>query len=326
MKNIYKKLCVPVLLVLCIIFPLFVTNSYALTIACNVLVYSVIALSINLIVGFSGQLDFGRAAFVGLGGYCSAILFTSLHVPFIIAFLCGGLFSALLGAFLGLLCRYSSFDYLTLITIGFSEICRKLFQNWYAVTNGSFGFSTSRPSFFGYTLQSPRSIFYFCLVVLIICYIAIKRITKSKMGRAYMALRDDPIAAAYAGIDVKAYKLNNFIIASFFTGIGGAMLAHLTTFISPALYTIDESLIELQMAILGGLGSLPGSILGSLILVVVPEISRGVYQYRLLIMGIMMVVLMLFAPNGLLGRGGVKDKVMDAVYKKGKKRQSELQQ
>ncbi len=316
LKSLYKKYGVAALLVVCVVFPWAITNSYALTIACNVMIYSVIALSINLIVGFSGQLDFGRAAFVGLGGYCSAILMTTLGVPFIIAFICGGLFSAAFGALLGMLCRYSSFDYLTLITIGFSEICRKIFQNWYPVTNGSFGFATSRPTIFGYAFITPRSIFYFCLAVLAICYIAIRRITKSRMGRAYMALRDDPIAAAYAGIDVKAYKLNNFIIASFFTGIGGAMLAHMTTFISPSLYTIDESLIELQMAILGGLGSLPGSILGSLILIVVPEISRGVYQYRLLIMGVMMVILMLFAPNGLLGRGGVRDKIMDAIRRK----------
>ena len=323
MKKLDKKFIIfIVFMVAVLLVPFVVTNSYMLRVLCNVMIYSIIALSINLIVGYSGQLDFGRAAFVGLGSYCSAILFTTLHVPFILSFLAGGLFSALFGALLGMLCRYSSFDYLTLITIGFSEICRKIFQNWYAVTNGSFGFRTSRPEFFGFVLDTPASMYYFCLLILVICYIAIKRITKSKYGRAYMALRDDSIAASYAGIDVKKFKLNCFVIASFFTGIAGALMAHFTTFISPTVYTTDESLLELQMAILGGLGSLPGSILGAGILTIVPEVSRAAYEYRLLIMGVMMVILMLFAPKGLLGRGGVWDKVVSLIRKKGGKNEN----
>lgn len=296
--------------------PWIITNSYIIKILSNVMLYSIIALSINLIVGFSGQLDFGRAAFAGLGGYFSAIMYTTYHVPFIVAFIGGGLFAALIGALLGMLCRYTSFDYLTLITIGFAEICRKIFQQWYAVTNGSFGFKTSRPSFFGYTLNSPASMFYFSLILLIICYILIKRITESKMGRAYQAIRDDSIAAAYAGIDVPKYKLYCFTIGSFFTGIAGAAIVHYTMFASPNNYTIDDSLIMLQMPILGGLGSLPGSILGTAILVILPEISRAFYQFRLLFMGVLMVILMLFAPNGLLGKHGVRDKIVELYQKR----------
>ena len=117
-------------------------------------------------------------------------------------------------------------------------------------------------------------------------------------------------------IDVKKFKLHNFVVASFFTGIAGALMGHFTTFISPTLYTIDESLLELQMTILGGLGSLPGSILGAAVLTIVPELSRSVYEYRLLIMGAIMVVLMIFAPKGLLGRDGVFDKIVSAINKK----------
>ena len=125
-KKLDKKTIAALLFIIVVLLiPMAVSNSYTLRILCNVMIYSIIALSINLIVGYCGQLDFGRAAFVGLGAYCSAILTTTVGIPFIVSFILAGLFSAVIGAFLGLLCRYSSFDYLTLITVGFAEICRK---------------------------------------------------------------------------------------------------------------------------------------------------------------------------------------------------------
>lgn len=293
-----------------IAIPLYIHNTYVLKILCNVMLYSIIALATNLIVGFCGQLDFGRAAFAGLGAYFSAYIYNTTNTPFIICFLGAGLFAAFMGAVLGTLCRKTSFDYLTLVTIGFLEICRKLFVNWRTITNGNNGLATERPSFFGVTLGSHVSMFYFCLILLIISFILIRRITRSRLGRAFMAIRDDSIAASYAGIDVPKYKMICFSLGSFFTGIAGAALAHYTMFTSPTNYTQDQSIIMLQMVILGGLGSLPGSIIGAILLTILPEISRAFYEYRLLFMGVLMVVLMLFAPQGLLGRGGIKDKIV----------------
>jgi branched-chain amino acid transport system permease protein len=310
-KNIFNRkfaLYAALALFVCLI-PWGIQNAYIMKVMCNVLIYSIIALSVNLIVGISGQLDFGRSAFAGLGGYFSAIMFTTVGVPFLLAMIGGALFAAFFGLVLGLLCSHSSFDYLTLVTIGFSEIVRLVIQNWKSLTGGAFGFRTGRPVFFGFELKSHIAMYYFCLLMLILSYIAINRIIKSKMGRAFQAIRDDQIAAAYTGIDVPFYKAICFTVGSFFTGLAGALMVHYTRFASPSNYTIDESLIMLQMAILGGLGSLPGSIIGAIILVVFPEISRSFYQFRLLFIGIIMVVLMLFAPNGLLGRNGVVDMV-----------------
>ncbi len=303
-----------------VLIPLYITNTYALKIICNVMLYSIIALSVNLIVGFCGQLDFGRAAFAGLGAYFSAVTFNKLGLPFIVCFLGGAVFAALVGGLLGMLCRYTSFDYLTLITIGFSEICRKFFINWRPITNGAFGLATKRPSFFGITLASHQSMFYFSLVLLILCYVVIRRITRSKIGRAFKAIRDDSIAASYAGINVPNYKVLCFVIGSFFTGLAGAAMVHYTMFTAPTNYTLDESIIMLQMAILGGLGSLPGSIVGAAILIIMPEISRPFYNYRLLFMGILMVVLMLFAPKGIMGTGGLRDQLVAFVKKVWRKR------
>lgn len=314
-KKIFTVTCLAAVLMV-VSVPLYVHNTYVLKVLCNVMLYSIIALSANLIVGFCGQLDFGRAAFAGLGAYFSAYIYNTGKVPFIICFLGAGVFAAFMGAVLGMLCRKTSFDYLTLVTIGFLEICRKLFVNWRFITNGNNGLATGRPSFFGIRLQSHTSMFYFCLVLLILSFVLIRRVTKSKLGRAFMAIRDDSIAAAYAGIDVPKYKTICFAMGSFFTGVAGAALAHYTMFTSPANYTQDQSIIMLQMVILGGLGSLPGSVIGAALLTILPEISRSFYEYRLLFMGVLMVVLMLFAPQGLLGRGGIKDKIITAIHKR----------
>lgn len=291
--------------------PWVITNDYYLRVLTMVLLYSIVAFSINLVVGFCGQLDMGRAAFVGLGAYWSALMTTKLHLPFLLSFISAGIFAALVGLLLGLICMKSSFDYLTLITIGFLEICRLIMLNWISVTNGAMGIRrVPAPNAFGVSLESNQALFYFALALLILCYIAIQRIVNSKVGRAFEAIRDDPIAAAYNGINVPFYKTLNFTIASFFTGIGGAALVHFTQYASPYNCTMDQSIYQLQFAILGGLGSLAGSIIGTTILVVAPEISRVFYEYRLLFVGLIMVVMMLHMPNGILGKGGIGEKVL----------------
>ena len=301
----------PIVVAVACLIPLLVTNDYHLRVLNMALLYSIVALSINLIVGISGQLDFGRSAFIGLGAFWSAILMQRFGAPFWMAFLTAGLFCTVVGAGLGILCRKSSFDYLTLITIGFNEICRLVFLNWQDVTGGAMGLRrVPAPSLFGYTFDTNERYFYLALALLVVCYVAIQRIIKSKLGRAFEALRDDPIAAAYAGIPVPTYKVINFAVASFFTGIAGSAMVHYTQYASPYNYTMDESIYILQMAILGGLGSLPGSILGTAILVIAPEISRTFYEYRLMFVGFMMVGMMIWAPNGILGKQGIGEKVI----------------
>lgn len=300
-----------VIALLALVIPLIIKNDYYLRVINMVLLYSVVALSINLVVGFCGQLDFGRAAFVGLGAYSSSLMMLKLNLPFWVSFLGAGLFAAFFGMLLGILCMKSSFDYLTLITIGFLEIVRLIMLNWIPVTNGAMGLrGVPAPSFFGYYFDTNVKFFYFALVFLAVCYIAIERLSKSKLGRAFGALRDDPIAAAYSGINVPLFKMINFTIASFFSGLAGSALVHYTQYASPYNYTLDQSIYQLQFAIIGGLGHLFGSIIGTAILVIAPEISRVFYEYRLMFIGIIMVVMMIYAPNGIMGRQGIGEKVI----------------
>jgi branched-chain amino acid transport system permease protein len=308
--NNRKLITLAVILAACAL-PLVITDEYALRVLNVFFIYSVVALSINLIVGFCGQLDMGRAAFMGLGAYWSAILAVRLHFPFFVAFLTAGIFAGLVGAILGFLCRKSSFDYLTLITIGFNVVCQVVFLNWIPVTNGAMGIpKVPVPQFFGFVFDTNLRFYYLALGFLVVCYILIERITKSKLGRAFEAIRDDSIAASYSGINIQNFKVLNFAIGSVFTGLAGSLLVHYTQYASPFNYTLDESVYQLQMAILGGLGSLPGSLLGTLILVVAPEISRSFYEYRLVFVGFMMVIMMIYWPNGLLGKAGVGERLI----------------
>lgn len=314
----WKIIALIVFLALLMFFPLFMKNTYILKVCNNIFLYSIIALSVNLILGFTGMLDFGRSAFVGIGTYSFAILMWKVSgVPWIVGFLFAAFFTAVVGYVVGLFLERTSFDYLTLITIGIVEIVRLFLNNCTSFTNGAIGITeVPAPSFFGFTIKGHAQFYYFCLILLIICYTLISRLTRSYKGRALMAIREDEIAATYSAINLSRYKAFCFGIASLFTGIGGAAMVSYTGYASPLNFTIDEGLILCQMAILGGLGSLPGSILGAVILVVVPELSRTAYEYRLLIMGVLMVVLMLFCPNGIMGRNGLKDVIVYRIKKR----------
>jgi branched-chain amino acid transport system permease protein len=304
---------------------LIIRDEYYIRIVNVFYLYSVVALSINLIVGFCGQLDMGRSAFMGLGAYCSAILTVKFGVPFIVAFLAAGVFSGLIGAVLGFLCRKSTFDYLTLVTIGFNVICQIIFLNWIPVTGGAMGISrVPTPNIFGFYFDTNLRFYYMALLFLAVSYIAMFRICHSRIGRAFEAIRDDSIAAEYAGIDVAFYKIINFAAGSVFTGLTGALFVHYTQYASPFNYTLDESIYQLQMAIMGGLGSLPGSLVGTFILVVLPEISRSFYEYRLFFVGILMVVMMLHFPNGLLGRAGVGERIIGIRLRRASEKKAAL--
>jgi branched-chain amino acid transport system permease protein len=171
------------------------------------------------------------------------------------------------------------------------------------------------PNIFGFYFDTNTRFYYLALLFLVASYAAIRRISRSKLGRAFEAIRDDPIAAAYSGINVAKYKILNFVIGSIFTGLAGALFVHYTQYASPFNYTLDESIYQLQMAILGGLGSLPGSLVGTFILVVFPEISRSFFEYRLLLVGMLMVVMMLYCPNGLLGKAGVGERLIGLKHR-----------
>jgi branched-chain amino acid transport system permease protein len=284
-------------------FPVVNKNDYILRIVIWVIIDTPLALSQNLITGFTGLLTLGQAAFYGIGAYTSALLVMRLGIPWPVAFLAAGAVACLFGIALSIPCLRVGSDYLTLMTISFGEIFYIVALNWDQLTRGPLGIPGVTPPQIGpFIFASSKSIFYLYLCISAVCYLFMHRLTHSHIGRALIAIRDNETAAAAMGIDVRRYKTLAFACGTMWAGISGSMLAHFLNFVGPQTFTLNESIMHMQMAILGGLGSLPGSILGALILISLPQLFQPIYKYQVLLNGLLMVILLTWRPQGILGK------------------------
>ena len=282
--------------------PEFMPNDYVFRIVIAVIIDIPLALSQNLITGFTGMLTLGQAAFYGIGAYTSALLVLRLGAPWPVAFLVAGFVACVFGILLGFPCLRVGSDYLTLMTIGFGEIFRIVALNWMDLTRGPMGLPGVPPPQIGsFVFNTGQRQYYLYLAIAVLCYLFMRRLTKSHVGRALIAIREDETAASAMGVNVARYKLLAFAFGTLWAGFSGSMLAHFLTFVGPMTFTLNESLFHMQMAILGGLGSLPGSVLGAAILVSLPQIFQPLYEYRMLLNGGLMVILMAWRPEGIMG-------------------------
>jgi branched-chain amino acid transport system permease protein len=283
--------------------PEIVPNDYVFRIIISVVIDIPLALSQNLITGFAGMLSLGQAAFYGLGAYTSALLVMKLGVPWPFALLLAGAVACIFGILLSFPCLRVGSDYLTLMTIGFGQIFYIVALNWMPLTRGPMGLpGVPSPQIGPISFSSPNSIYYLYLFITAMCYLFMHNLTNSHIGRALIAIRDNEMAAAAMGINVSYYKVMTFAFGSLWAGISGSMLAHFLAFVGPMTFTLNESILHMQMAILGGLGSLPGSILGAAILVSVPQLFKPLYQYQVLLNGLLMVILLIWRPQGIMGK------------------------
>lgn len=292
-----------VFLVIAFLLPQFVRDNFVLRLMSQVWFYVLLTLGQNVITGFTGMLSLGQAAYYGIGAYTSALLALQLGAPsWPLAFLAAGVVACVFGILLGFPCVRLGSDYLTLMTVGFSEITSRIFLNWMEVTNGPMGLRGIRPPQIGtFVFNTPERYYYLYLLIALLGYVGVRQVVNSKFGRALIAIREDEIAAAAMGINITYHKLLAFGIGAFLAGISGSMLAHFILFVGPTSFSVDESILHMQMAILGGLGSLPGSILGAAVLTIVPQALQSIWEYRMLLNGILMVVLMVWRPEGILG-------------------------
>ncbi len=313
----------PMMIGLGIIFliamPELITQAYILHMIIMIIIYIPLALAQNLITGFTGMLTMGQAAFFGLGAYTSALLVMKLNLPWPLAFLVAGLFSAILGIIVGFPCLRVGSDYLTLMTIGFGAIFSAVATNWVAVTRGSMGIPGVPNASFGSFLFNtlPRQ-YYLYLLIAASCYFFMYRLTKSHIGRALIAIREDEIAASTMGINLAYYKVMAFVFGALWAGFAGSMFVHFLNFVGPQSFTLDESLLHVQIAILGGFGSLPGSVIGAIIMVSLPQIFQDFYQYRMLLNGILLLALMAWRPQGIMGTSAMGKSANFGFLKKNK--------
>lgn len=282
----------------------FITDAYQINILTVALMYIVLGLGLNIVVGLAGLLDLGFVAFYAVGAYAYALLNHHFGLPFWTVLPIGGLLAAVFGILLGFPVLRLRGDYLAIVTLGFGEIIRLVLENWNDFSMGPSGIANiERPSFFGMdlTLNQSTIFIYFLMIVFTVATIFfVNRLQNSRIGRAWLALREDEIACQAMGIGRTRTKLMAFSLGATWAGLMGVVFAAKTTFINPASFTFLESAIILSVVVLGGMGSIPGVILGALIMILLPEYLRAFSEYRMLVFGGAMVVMMVFRPQGLI--------------------------
>ncbi len=300
LQHIDKKPFVTALALLLLILPVLL-NDYHIDILSLAWLYALLAVGLNITVGYTGLLDLGYAGFYGIGAYAYA-LFSPL-IGFWIGLLFGGGVAALFGMILGLITLRLRGDYLAIVTLGFVQIVYLILNNWDSVTNGPNGILNVRqPEVAGFVLHRPIHFYYLVLILLGVVAMAVHRLVGSQIGRAWIAIREDPIAAEAIGIPTTRIKVLAFTLGAGVAGMAGVFFAARYAFVSPESFNFLESVRILSMVVLGGMGSLHGAILGAILLTLLPEMFRGLASYRMLIFGAALVVMMLFRPQGLLGK------------------------
>ena len=301
-----KRLYLPALgaiAVFVVTFP-FVFSMYQTNIMTTALIYVVVGLGLNIVVGLAGLLDLGYVAFYLVGAYTYALLNLHFGLGFWTVLPIGALFAGIFGVILGFPVLRLRGDYLAIVTLGFGEIIRLIMENWNAFSKGPSGIANiPRPGLFGLDLSLHQNIIYvyFLMVAMAIFTIfVVRRLQDSRLGRAWMALREDEVACQAMGIDKWKTKLSAFGLGATWAGMGGVMFAAKTTFINPASFTIWESIIILCVVVLGGMGSILGVICGAMILILLPEYLRAFSEYRMLLFGAILVLMMVFKPEGII--------------------------
>ena len=305
-----------------LVWPFFADRG-GIDLATLVLIYVMLGLGLNIVVGLAGLLDLGYVGFYAVGAYTYALLAMYADIGFWSGLLIAGGMAALFGFLLGFPVLRLRGDYLAIVTLGFGEIIRILLNNWTAVTNGPngigsipkptlFGLEFSRRAsegtqtfhdFFGFDYESTHRIIFLYLLALLLVLITlyvINRLLRMPIGRAWEALREDEIACRSLGMNPTAIKLSAFTIGATFAGFAGCFFAARQGFISPESFTFIESAIILAIVVLGGMGSQVGVILAAIIMTVLPEMAREFDEYRMLLFGLLMVLMMIWRPQGLL--------------------------
>lgn len=283
-------------------------DPYILQILVNIGIAIILALGLNVITGLTGQLSLGHAAFMSVGAFASALLTIKTGLPFSLNLILAGSVSAAVGVLIGYPILRLTGDYLAICTLGFAEIVKVVFLNL-EITNKALGLTVPPAK----TAIPMPVVVWICAILAIV---AISFLQNSRFGRALKAIRDDEIAAESMGINLARYKLNSFALGTFLAGVGGALYAHFLSYINPSDFSFLKSVDILSMIVLGGLGSVPGAVIGASVLAAAPEFLRFMSQYRMLVYGALLVFLMVFRPNGLLGGVNFVDLVLRRMGKK----------
>ena len=291
----------------CLMIPMVVHSNYAMRIIIYIGLYIVLALGLNVVMGFTGLLNIGHAAFYAVGAYTTAILMVRYGMSFWLTIPVGMFFGVILGIILGFPTLRVRDDYLAIVTLGFGQIVYIVANNWMGLTRGPRGIPGIPAPQLGFSnyqivIDSYPTYYFLILTFVFFTIYACVRIKDSRIGLAWMAIREDEDVAAVMGINLVYYKTMAFGFSAALGALAGSFFAVFQSFVSPNSFTIIESVIIITIPILGGLGSIPGTIIGAIVMIGGPEIFRAASEYRMVIMGAFMVLMMIVRPEGLFGK------------------------
>jgi len=275
-------------------------SGYLITILITVIIYAMLAHSLNIITGHAGQISLGHAAFFGIGAYTSAMLYTEAGFPFWISVPLAAVVAGMVGALLAIPCLRVRDDFLAITTMGINFVVEAIFL-YIPFFGGAMGIGgINLPKWFGREMTKPE---YFILILIVFSLLLLldRQMGRSWIGLAWASIREDDQAAEAMGVDVIRFKVLAFILGSAIAGLAGGFYAHFLTFIMPQNFGFGQSIVVLCMVVFGGIGTRWGPIVGAVILGILPEISRPIMEYRILIYGVLLLAMMRFQPGGLLG-------------------------
>ncbi|MCL5958783.1 MAG: branched-chain amino acid ABC transporter permease [Chloroflexi bacterium] len=278
-----------------------VDDAYFLRLGIYTAIYSLVAIGLNLLFGNAGQISLGHAGFFAIGAYGAAVLMKNFGVPFLLVLPVMAIISGLVGVLIGYAALRLRGHYLAMATLAFGLIVFGLLVE-VDYTGSTAGITAIPPiALLGYEIIDPRGIYLFSWAIVAVIYLITLSLLSSRVGRALIAIREDEVATSTMGIDVARYKIQVFALSAAYAGIAGAIYAAYMGIINPFSFGVLLSITLLMMIVVGGLGSVPGSVIGAAILTILPEFGREWENYRLAGYGVMLVLLIIFAPKGVAG-------------------------
>jgi branched-chain amino acid transport system permease protein len=283
--------------------PIWVPNPYHLHIVIMAGIFAILALSLNLLLGYTGQLSLGHAAFFGIGAYASALLTLRLDWTFWMALPSAGILAGGAGWGIGRLALKLRGAYFVLVTISFAGVISLVSVNWMELTNGPLGLpGVPAPALGAWSFQTKRAYYYLVLAATVLAYVVCHRLVHSRIGRAFLALRENEPLAESVGIDGVRYLVLAAVVSATLAGVAGSLYAHYTRFVSPEVFLFSYTVTMVIMVVAGGKGTLAGPVVGAVVFTILPEALREImaWQWQMLTYGVLLVLLIFFLPRGIV--------------------------
>jgi len=295
-----KKLFGCLFFVLALSLPLWVPH-HPLHLACMVGIFVILAVSLNIVVGFTGQMSLGHAAFFAVGAYTSSLLAMKFGIPFWVGIFIAGGVSFVFGILLGIPTLRVRDIYLAVVTICFGLMVQLVIVNLESITGGARGiYGIPRPSIGSFVFMSPQSFYYIILFFNLLTIFSTLRLLRSRFGRAFLSIRENEQAAETVGVKTTYYKILAFAVSAFYAGLAGSLYAHYVSYINPDAFTIGISIDILVMIVIGGLGNVWGAVIGAFVITLLPEYLRFMQQYYRAVFGLGLIFMMVFMRSGII--------------------------